>query len=70
MEFFNGTVKIGETTTAPYSMTWKNVAAGTYSITAIATDNQYAATTSSAVIAVVSVLLLKSLLIQVPIKCH
>lgn len=49
VEFFNGTTKIGESTTAPYSVTWTNVAAGSYSLTARATDNAGATTTSAAV---------------------
>jgi UDP-glucose 4-epimerase len=48
VEFFNGTTKLGESTTAPYSYTWSNVAVGTYSITARATDNQGATATSAA----------------------
>jgi hypothetical protein len=47
VEFFNGTTKIGESTTAPFSFTWANVAAGSYSITAKATDNNGATTTSA-----------------------
>ena len=43
----NGTV-IGSDTSAPYSFTWNNVAAGAYSLTARATDNDGAATTSTA----------------------
>jgi RHS repeat-associated protein len=39
---------LGTSTTAPYSFTWTNVAVGSYSITAKATDNQSAATTSTA----------------------
>jgi glucose/arabinose dehydrogenase len=39
VEFFQGTTKIGEDADAPYAFTWTNVAAGTYSITAKATDN-------------------------------
>ncbi len=39
VEFFNGTTKIGESTTAPFSWTWSSVAEGTYSLTAKATDN-------------------------------
>ncbi len=39
VEFFNGTDKIGETTQAPYQVTWSNVPAGTYTILAKATDN-------------------------------
>jgi len=39
VEFFAGTVKLGEVNTVPYSFTWKNVPVGTYNITAAATDN-------------------------------
>ena len=49
VEFFNGTAKIGEDLTSPYSFTWTNVAAGTYSLTAKATDNQGAIATSAAI---------------------
>jgi cytochrome c peroxidase len=49
VEFFNGTTKLGEDLTSPYSFAWTGVAAGTYSITAVATDNAGAATTSAAV---------------------
>jgi hypothetical protein len=39
VEFFNGSIKIGEDNTTPYSFSWDNVAPGTYTITARATDN-------------------------------
>jgi hypothetical protein len=39
VEFYNGKVKLVELTSAPYTYTWKDVAVGSYSITAIATDN-------------------------------
>lgn len=39
VEFFSGTTKIGESTTAPFSFLWKNIPLGTYTITAKATDN-------------------------------
>jgi len=45
--FFNGSAKLGEDTTAPYSLTWSGVAAGTYTITARATDDLGATTTSA-----------------------
>jgi Autotransporter beta-domain/Bacterial Ig domain len=47
VEFFNGTTSLGTDTTAPYAVPWPNVAAGTYSITAVATDNLGAQTTSA-----------------------
>jgi endoglucanase Acf2 len=49
VDFYNGTTLLNTDTTAPYSFSWTNVAAGTYSITAKATDNAGAATTSTAV---------------------
>ncbi len=49
VEFFNGTTKLGEDLTSPYSFTWTNVPAGTFSLTAKATDNQGATTTSGVV---------------------
>jgi predicted phage tail protein len=48
VEFFNGTALLGTDTTSPYSYNWTNVAAGTYSVTAKATDNNGASTTSAA----------------------
>lgn len=54
VEFFSGATKLGEDTSSPYSFAWNNVPAGTYSITARATDNQGATTTSSAVSITVS----------------
>ncbi len=49
VEFFQGTVKLGEKVSAPYSFTWKEVPAGTYSLTAVATDNGNSKTVSAAV---------------------
>ena len=34
VRFYNGTTLLGEDSTAPYVLTWNNVAAGTYSLTA------------------------------------
>ena len=48
VEFFNGAAKLGEDTTAPYAYPWSGVAAGTYTLTARATDNLGATTTSAA----------------------
>ena len=47
VEFFQGATKIGEDTSAPYSFTWANVPAGTYRLTARATDNMGAVSTSA-----------------------
>ncbi|MBC3919484.1 hypothetical protein H8L32_18495 [Undibacterium sp. CY18W] len=49
VEFFNGATAIATITTAPFTTNWTNVAQGTYSLTAKATDNLGAATTSAAV---------------------
>ncbi|HOS71374.1 MAG TPA: Ig-like domain-containing protein [Bacteroidales bacterium] len=54
VEFYNGTAKLAESTTAPYSFTWKNVAVGTYSLKAVATDNKNSKTTSDPVTITVS----------------
>ena len=54
VQFYNGATLLGADTIAPYSFDWANVAAGTYSITAVATDNQGATTTSAAVNVIVS----------------
>ncbi len=48
VEFFNGATKLGEDTTAPYTYAWTGVAQGTYSVTAVATDNGAKTTTSAA----------------------
>jgi chitinase len=49
VEFFANSILVGTATTAPYAATWSNVAGGSYSITAKATDNLGASVTSSAV---------------------
>ena len=48
VEFFNGSTKLGEDTMAPYTYDWTGVAAGSYTLTARATDNLGATTTSAA----------------------
>ncbi len=47
--FYNGATPLYTATAAPYTYTWSNVPIGTYSITAVATDNSGASTTSAAV---------------------
>lgn len=49
VEFFNGSTKLGEAATAPYSYSWNSVTVGTYAITAKATDNDGGVTTSTVV---------------------
>jgi len=46
VEFYSGATRVGETTAAPYSFTWNNVAAGSYSITARAANHAGASYTS------------------------
>lgn len=54
VEFFNGATKLGEDMSSPYTYNWTSVAAGTYTLTAVATDNEGASSTSSAVTVVVN----------------
>ena len=56
VEFFQGSTKLGEDLTAPYSFSWTNVSAGTYSLTAKATDNLGGVTTSAPVAITVNAL--------------
>ncbi|MBC8125670.1 MAG: metallophosphoesterase, partial [Gloeobacteraceae cyanobacterium ES-bin-144] len=50
VEFFAGTTKLGEDTTGPdYSYNWTGATAGTYSLTAVATDDLGGSSTSAAV---------------------
>ncbi|MBC7391013.1 MAG: carbohydrate-binding protein [Opitutaceae bacterium] len=49
VEFYNGTTKLGEDISSPYSYSWTNVAKGSYTITAVATDNVGGKATSTAV---------------------
>jgi uncharacterized repeat protein (TIGR01451 family) len=49
VEFFQNSVKLGEDTTSPYSFIWNNAGAGSYTLTAVATDNLGSITTSSPV---------------------
>ncbi|MBB1088188.1 chitinase [Lysobacter sp. SG-8] len=49
VEFFRGTTSLGSDTSAPYSVSWTNPVAGTYRLTAVATDDDNASTTSAPV---------------------
>lgn len=46
VEFFNGSTKLGEDATSPYSFTWSGATAGTYTIKAVATDDRGGQTTA------------------------
>src|SRR6476619_8417413 len=48
VEYFANGGLLGVTTTPPHELKWVNVAAGTYNVQAIATDNGNTSTTSSA----------------------
>ena len=48
VQFYNGTTKLGEDMTAPYSFAWSGVGSGTYQLTAKAIDNDGAAKTTAA----------------------
>ncbi len=56
VEFYNGTTLLGSDISSPYSFSWGNVAAGSYTLTAKATDNSGASTISSPVAVVVNTL--------------
>jgi len=49
VDFYAGATLIGTDTTSPYSVTWSSAPAGSYSLTAVATDNGNASTTSAPV---------------------
>lgn len=55
VEFYANGGLIGTDTTAPYSVLWTPLAAGTYNMTARATDNRGATTTTAASVTTVSV---------------
>lgn len=48
VEFFSGSTAIGSDVSAPYGVSWSNVSAGNYSVTAVATDSRGASTRSAA----------------------
>jgi RHS repeat-associated protein len=48
VDFYNGTTLLGTIAQAPYSYSWSNVQTGTYAVTAVATDDLGASTTSAA----------------------
>jgi hypothetical protein len=50
VEFLSGRTRVHTATTAPYSFAWRNVAAGTYSLTAVAFDHEGASATSAPVV--------------------
>jgi hypothetical protein len=53
VEFFSNGVKIGEDTTSPYEFVWNSPPVAAHKVTAVATDDQGATTTSEEVLVVV-----------------
>ncbi|MDW3094990.1 MAG: Ig-like domain-containing protein [Gammaproteobacteria bacterium] len=49
VDFYDGAILLSTDTTAPYSFTWNGATEGAHSLTAIATDNEAATTTSAAI---------------------
>jgi hypothetical protein len=49
VEFYQGSTRLGEDTTAPYSFTWSNPDVANYTLTAVAIDDSGGSTTSMAV---------------------
>jgi hypothetical protein len=49
VEFYRGTTLLGTATAPPYSFTWSSVPAGSYTLTAVAADQEGARTTSAPV---------------------
>jgi len=49
VDFYAGATLVGSDSSSPFSFTWNGAAAGSYAVTAVATDNSGATTTSAAV---------------------
>ena len=49
VEFYQGSLKIGQVTTSPYTFDWTNAPSGSHALTAVAFDDQLAQTTSAPV---------------------
>ncbi len=54
VDFYSGATLVGSATASPFAATWSSVAAGSYSLTARATDNTGASMTSSPINVVVA----------------
>jgi len=52
--YYQETIKIGEATTSPWSITWKDPPVGKHAIKAVATDNQNASASSSKITVIVT----------------
>jgi hypothetical protein len=49
VEFYAGVIKLGEDNTSPYALSWSNAPVGIHAVSAVAVDNEGAATASPAV---------------------
>jgi regulation of enolase protein 1 (concanavalin A-like superfamily) len=54
VDFYAGSTRLGTDTTSPYQLSWSNVTAGSYTITAVATDDDAATRASAGVTVTVS----------------
>lgn len=54
IELFQGATLLGTASTSPFNFQWTNIGSGTYTVTAKATDNRGAVTTSNAVTLIVN----------------
>ena len=68
VEYYNGASLIGSATVSPYNFSWTNVGAGTYTITAKATDNLGAVTTSAGITVIVNANQLPTVSITSPVN--
>jgi hypothetical protein len=69
VDFYAGAQFVGSATASPFTTTWSNVSAGTYSLSAVATDNEGATATSAPVsvtLAAAAIVSLPTTLIFVP----
>jgi len=69
VDFYAGSQLVGSATASPFITTWSNIPAGTYSVTAVATDNEGATATSqpiSVTVAAASIVTLPTTLVFVP----
>ena len=64
--FYNGSTLLGTDTSSPYTYTMSNVAAGSYSLTAVATDAKGVSTTSNAITVTVGAASVSNLSITYP----
>jgi hypothetical protein len=68
VEFYEGTTLLGSATGNPYVFNWNNVSTGTYSLTAKATDDLNASTTSAAIQVIVKTNSLPTVTISAPLN--